>query len=269
MLKRTLRLLLLSVFFISAASASEQGFAIVRKDGVNFRMAPGGKRICYLDRDTAVFILGEEMDASGVLWYKVRALRNQESQIGYLRADMVVPPSELFHDVQSVSALEYHMLCLNRDGSVQALGANLFNVLGVQGLTGVRDICAGSFESLILMEDGNVRLISTYDSKQYFDMVGPFKRIVVGESGFGGIRADGTVALHFQTCTTPEGKTFLRDMETELGVVTDLAIGSISAAGVRPDGSVAFSSAIVASPCMILSGRPGAMSNRLPSASHV
>lgn len=238
--KRILVILLLSLFFISTVTASEQGFSIVCKDGANFRKEPNGDRICFLDKDTAVFIAGEEIDATGTPWYQVRSLRGQSTITGYLRADMVIPPSQLFQGIERVSAGPYHMLCLNRDGIVQGIGTNHFGVLRIENFTEVRDALAGSCETLMLMQDGSVQLVSDAPRKNNFDMVGPFERIVVGESGFGGIRADGTVTLHFFGFTTPEEKAYLRDLEATLGVVTDLAIGSVVAAGLRSDSTVIF-----------------------------
>lgn len=117
MLKKALTWLLLLCCFILPALAAEKGFGEFAQDQVNLRKSPAGDIIGRKQRGDVLYILGEETHR-GDTWYRVSTMsENRKRQTeGWVRQDMVIPPSQLYQNITAISGEKALFMALGREG---------------------------------------------------------------------------------------------------------------------------------------------------------
>lgn len=211
------------------------GFARVLKGDTNFREAPGGNIICRLSKDAAVYVIDRETDAGGTLWYKARALYNQRTPIGYIRADLLEVSSKLLSGIVDFSISYYHLLAVRADGGVIGVGNDHDNVLAIEDWSNVTAVAAGHSASIGLRVDGTVAFQGSrafYAAPQWRDI----QRIGAEYQSLYGIRGDGSPAICFESFHDVSATA--AQMEAELGPVASYASGPQCIYGVKADGTV-------------------------------
>lgn len=137
---------------------AQMGFAEVCKDQVNFRRAPGGERIAFLDAPQSVYVF-EEKQSGGRLWCHVYTHVGKNPTEGWIRADMLRFLSEEFTDIVSVQAGDRYVTGLRADGTVAIMGNDMPHlpcIETVRSWTGIRKVSSGRCEAYALDKDGNL-----------------------------------------------------------------------------------------------------------------
>jgi|LSQX01.2.fsa_nt_gb hypothetical protein len=117
MMKKVIIWLILLCCFALPAVALEKGFGQIAMDQVNLRKGPAGDTIGKKQKGDPLFILGEET-RRGHTWYRVSTMNETgKKQIeAWVRADMVIPPSQLFQNITAISGETSLFMALDRNG---------------------------------------------------------------------------------------------------------------------------------------------------------
>ncbi len=119
-MKRLIALLLLLALLPLSGLAFQKGFGEFAMDHVNVREKPGGRILFKKQRGEEVYLLSHK-EQGGHTWYQVSTYDAQrvKPRTVWVRADMVIPPEELFQNIAQVSAYESHLIALRKDGTAQ------------------------------------------------------------------------------------------------------------------------------------------------------
>ena len=117
MMKKVIIWLMLLCCFVLPAFALEKGFGEIAMDQVNLRKSPAGDTIGKKQKGDPLFILGEET-RRGHTWYRVSTMNEtQKQQIeAWVRADMVIPPSQLYQNMTAISGERALFMALDDNG---------------------------------------------------------------------------------------------------------------------------------------------------------
>ena len=155
--------LLLALWLLPASSlAFEKGFGEYLKDDVNVREAPGGRILFKKQQGEELYVLAQQQHG-GHSWYQVHTYNAQRNQpvTAWVRADMVVPPEQLFTNVRQVAAFGSHIIALRNDGTVVFGGEQHKYASSMSGdlpstWRDVTQVSAGFLSAFGLKADGSV-----------------------------------------------------------------------------------------------------------------
>lgn len=154
--------LLLCVAMCGAAAETPLGFGYVNTDRTNVRESAGGPIVNRLNDGDAVFVLRQQADSQGRLWYQVNTeFEHDQAATVWVQARFVTAGSDLFHGVTQVSAGETGLLALLSDGTVAGVadentGTRVFR-RSIAAWSNVSQVACGYMTYLARMEDGSLR----------------------------------------------------------------------------------------------------------------
>ena len=155
--------ILLTLLCLSSALAeTPPGFGYINADRINVRKGIGGSIVTQLDDGDAVFIVKQQQDGEGRLWYLVNTEYSNDRAITvWVQARYVTAGSKLFSHIVQVAAGENGLLALQNDGKVVGVadenaGTRVFRNTIAQWKN-VRQVACGFMTYLALCEDGSLR----------------------------------------------------------------------------------------------------------------
>lgn len=164
-MKRTAALLAVLLFitrFGCASAETPPGFGYVNTDRTNVRTSVGGPIVTQLNDGDAVYVLQQQTDSQGRLWYQVNTeFEHDQPATVWVQARFVTTGSELFHDIVQVAAGETGLLALRSDGTVAGVadentGSRVFQGI-IAAWRNVSQVACGYTTYLARLQDGSLR----------------------------------------------------------------------------------------------------------------
>ena len=157
-------ILLLALFLVclaeTACGAGLYSLALVKKDQVNIRKAPGGQMVDRLRKGEWVNILGTEI-RGGREWDRIIVSRKTDNQVicGYVDAAFLEDVTEIYSGITEAAPGDRHMLLRDAQGRVHAAGESFMGNLSVSHWPSVRQAAISRFTSAGV--DANGRLYTS------------------------------------------------------------------------------------------------------------
>lgn len=145
-----------------AQAETPPGFGYINTNRTNIRESIGGPIVTQLDDGDAVYVIKQQPDGEGRLWYLVNTERGNDRAITvWVQARYVTAGSQLFHHIVQVAAGENGLLALQSDGRVAGVAdenadTRVFRDTIAQWKN-VRQVACGFMTYLALCEDGSLR----------------------------------------------------------------------------------------------------------------
>ena len=146
----------------SAMAETPPGFGYINANRINVRKSIGGSIVTQLDDGDAVYIVKQQQDGKGRLWYLVNTEYGNDRAITvWVQARYVTAGSKLFNHIVQLAAGENGLLALQSDGMVTGVadentGTRVFRNTIAQWKN-VRQVACGFMTYLALCEDGSLR----------------------------------------------------------------------------------------------------------------